>query len=686
MSKLASQFANGFAGRLLIALTAIQLVVSPIALVGVYRLIETELHDRFVDYARRDSAQYSRTLESNPNQAAMMALLEDLVLSGAMCSATLLTADAKTLGPPSTCVAQSFVEDFQYGGQGDQTYWVQLRAGAAGDLRLGFDEAPVDARLAQIARSLFYVGAALIAVVLALAAFVSLRLTRSLRQLSQAARSVAEGGVSESVLLQTPISEVASLSRDMESMRVSLVERAEALRDTNMQLVRARDEAHVAAYYDPLTRLPNRALFGVRAEALIAQAKRLRTGLAFLFIDLDRFKNVNDSLGHDIGDELLQALGKRLASALRESDLIARLGGDEFAIVVPNINSSEDARQIATKLLTLIEQPVLLHDRELQISASIGISSYPEDGQELHMLVKQADMAMYQAKGAGRNNVRVFSASMAHDADARMRTESELRLALRNSEFVLHYQPQYREGDPPELIGAEALIRWNHPTRGLLSPAHFIAVAEDMDLIVPLGQWVLQETCRQIADWRGQGCPISRVAVNVSVTQLKEEAFGRQLRVLLDKYKLSPYAIEIEVTESVMMEPHPNIIANLTVLKALGMHIALDDFGTGFSGLASLSRMPVHKIKIDQSFVQDMSGDATGAAIVRTTIALAKNLALEIIAEGVETEEQRDMLIELGCHNMQGYLYSRPIPPAELAALVSEQQSARTIYAGLIEI
>jgi diguanylate cyclase (GGDEF)-like protein len=686
MNRFIRAFANGFAGRLLIALTAIQLVMSPIALVGVYRLIETELHDRFVDYARRDSAQYSRTLESNPDQAAMVALLEDLVLSGAMCSATLLTPEAKTLGPASTCGAQSFVEDFQYGGHGDQTYWVQIRAGAAGDLRLGFDEVPVDARLAQIARSLFYVGAALIAVVLALAAFVSLRLTRSLRQLSQAARSVAEGGVSESVLLQTPISEVASLSRDMESMRVSLVERAEALRDTNMQLVRARDEAHVAAYYDTLTKLPNRALFGVRADALIAQAKRVRTGLACFFVELDPFKKIKYSLGHDIGDELLQALGKRLVAALRESDLIARLGGDEFAIVVPNINSSEDARQIATKLLTLIEQPVLLRDRELQISASIGISSYPEDGQELHMLVKQADMAMYQAKGAGRNNVRVFSASMAHDADARMRTESELRLALRNSEFVLHYQPQYREGDPPELIGAEALIRWQHPTRGLLSPAHFIAVAEDMDLIVPLGHWVLHETCRQIADWRAEGCPISRVAVNVSVTQLKEESFGRQLRILLDKYNLSPYAIELEVTESVMMEPHPNIIANLTVLKALGMHIALDDFGTGFSGLASLSRMPVHKIKIDQSFVQDMSGDATGAAIVRTTIALAKNLALEIIAEGVETEEQRDMLMELGCHNMQGYLYSRPIPPDQLAALVSEQQSARTVYAGLIEI
>jgi predicted signal transduction protein with EAL and GGDEF domain len=387
-----------------------------------------------------------------------------------------------------------------------------------------------------------------------------------------------------------------------------------------------------------------------------------------------------------VGDELLKALGRRVSDTLRESDLIARLGGDEFAIVVPNLSSVDGARQIAAKLLTVIELPVQIGERELNISASIGISFYPDDGQELYMLVKQADMAMYQAKDAGRNNVRVFSASMSHDADARLRTEGELRLALRNREFVLHYQPQYREGAPPQLIGAEALIRWQHPTRGLLSPAHFISVAEDMGLIVPLGYWVLQETCRQIATWRDQGCPISRVAVNVSVTQLKEESFGRKLRELLASFELTPDAIEVEVTESVMMEPDHNINANLTALKALGIHIALDDFGTGFSGLASLSRMPVHKIKIDQSFVQDMSGDATGAAIVRSTIALAQNLSLGIIAEGVETVEQRDMLIHLGCNNMQGYLYSRPIPPDQLAALIAEQQSARTVYSELIEL
>ena len=680
------QFANGFAGQLLIALTAIQLILSPVALWAVYRLIENEQHASFVDYARRDATQYARRLESSPSPAARLALLDSWVLSGALCRASLLTADGKTVGPPSTCVAPNFIEDIKFGEHGDQTYSVEILAGALGNLRLGFDETPVNARLGQIARSLLYVGLLWGIVVLGLVAAAGSRLTRSLRQLSQAARAVAAGGVTESLLVKSSIGEVASLSRDLESMRVSLLERATALRETNLQLVVARDKAHNAAYYDTLTGLPNRSLFRVRSEALIAQARRLDSGLAFLFVDLDRFKHVNDSLGHAVGDELLKVLGQRLRTTLRETDLIARLGGDEFAIVLSNLGAASDTRQIAEKLLAVIEQPVLIHERELHISASIGISTYPDDGQELQTLVKQADMAMYQAKEAGRNNVRVFTASMAHHADARLQIEGELRMALRHKEFVLHYQPQYRVGEPPELIGAEALIRWQHPARGLLSPAHFIAIAEDAGLVVPLGQWVLRETCRQIAAWRDAGCPISRVAVNVSVAQLKEASFGRQLRELLDSFYLTPDAIELEVTESIMMEPDETLLDNLKELNQLGLRMALDDFGTGFSGLASLSRMLVHKIKIDQSFVQGMSGDATATAIVRTTIALAQNLALEIIAEGVETIEQRDMLVELGCHNMQGFLYSRPIPPDALAALVAEQQGAVTAYSDLMPL
>ncbi len=664
------RFAQSFAGRLLIALMAIQLLVSPVALWGVYRLIESELHDRFIDYSRREAAQYSHMVVANPDPAGIAALLDDLVLSGALCSASMVAVNGKATGPASTCAGNVFVEDFKFGEHGDDTYSVQIRAGKAGNLQLGFDEAPVNARLAEIARSLLYAGAAWITVVLALAAVVGVRLSRSLKHLSHSARVVAAGGVTETLLLNSPISEVASLSRDLESMRISLVQGAQELREMNLQLLSARDEANRAAYFDALTGLPNRTLFRFRAEALIAQARRMKNCLAFLFIDLDRFKHVNDSLGHLVGDELLKALATRLGKTLRESDLIARLGGDEFAIVLPNITSLDDARRIAAKVLAVIERPINIDGRELHISASIGISAFPQDGAELQTLVKQADIAMYKAKDSGRNNVRVFSADMAHEAEARMRTENELRAALRNNEFVLHYQPQYREGNPPELIGAEALIRWQHPTRGLLSPFYFIAVAEDTGLIVPVGQWVLGETCRQISAWRDEGFTIFRVAVNVSVTQLKQADFAVQVRRLLESFDLTPDAIEIEITESVMLEPHENIVDNLNDLKALGVHMTIDDFGTGFSGLATLTRMPVHKIKIDQSFVHDMSGGALGAAIVRTTIALAKNLSLEIIAEGVETTEQRDMLIQMGCNNMQGYLYSRPISASALAALL----------------
>jgi diguanylate cyclase (GGDEF)-like protein len=678
------QFADSFVGRLLISLAAIQLVLVPLALWGIYRIAETELHDRFVDFARRDTAQFARMIELGKDASTVAAMLDDLVLSGALCSAKLVFPGGRSVGPESTCAAPFFIEDFEYGGHGDQTYFVQARTGPANHLQLGFDEAPVNARMAEIGFSLIYAGLLWMMIAMSLVVLAGQRLGRSLKRLSAAARLVAQGDSSSSLLVSTPISEVASLSRDLEAMRVTLVERATELRDINSQLVAARDEARHAAYFDALTGLPNRTLFGLRAQALIAQAKRLGSGLSFLFVDLDRFKHVNDSLGHAVGDELLKALSVRLRATLRETDLISRLGGDEFAVVVPNLANADDAIQIARKLLLVIEQPVLLLERELQVSASIGISTFPQDGQELHVLLKQADMAMYQAKEAGRNNVRLFSANMARQADKRLRIEGELRTALRDREFILHYQPQYRVDDFPELIGAEALIRWQHPRQGLLSPAHFIAAAEDMDLIVPLGQWVLEETCRQLAAWRDEGCPISHVAVNVSVTQLKQEGFSRKLQALLDGYRLPPDALEVEVTESVMLEPDAHIFENLRVLKEIGVHIALDDFGTGFSGLASLTRLPVHKIKIDQSFVQELGGNATGKAIVLTTLALARNLSLGVIAEGVETEEQRDRLIELGCRHMQGYLFSRPVPPEILAGMVSSQQLASTVYGGLL--
>lgn len=677
------QFARSFAGRLLISLAVIQLVLVPLAIWGVYRLVAAEMHDRFVDYARRDAAQFARMFELTRDPAAIAPMLDDLVLSGALCSARLVQASGAQTGPASTCVARSFVEDLEYGGHGDQTYFVQTRTAQAHALQLGFDETPVNARMAEIGRSLVYVGLMWMVLAMALVTFAGWRLSRSLKRLSRAARRVARGDTGNSLLVPTPISEVASLARNLEAMRVTLVDRATELRDINLQLVAARDEVRHAAYFDGLTGLPNRALFALRADALIAQARRLGSGLSFLFVDLDRFKHVNDSLGHAAGDELLKALGARLRAALRETDLISRLGGDEFAVVVPNLATPQDAEQVARKLLQVIEQPIELLGRELQVSASIGISSFPHDGQELHLLVKQADMAMYQAKEEGRNKVRLFSASMAHYADARLRIENDLRTALRDGEFVLHYQPQYRAFDPPELIGAEALVRWQHPRQGLLSPAHFIAAAEDLDLIVPLGQWVLEESCRQLAAWRREGCQISHVAVNVSVTQLKRSGFSQRLEALLHQWQLPPDALEIEVTESVMLEPDANILENLRVIKELGIHIALDDFGTGFSGLASLTRLPVHKIKIDQSFVQELGGNATGEAIVRTTLTLARNLALGVIAEGVETVEQRDRLLELGCHDMQGYLFSRPVPADQLAALVSAQQSASTVYAGL---
>jgi len=429
----------------------------------------------------------------------------------------------------------------------------------------------------------------------------------------------------------------------------------------------AEERAEFLATRDPLTGLPNRVLLHDRLEQGIVNAARHRSGFAFMFIDLDRFKTINDSLGHDVGDELLKRVAARLAACVRASDTVARLGGDEFAVILENLRDTDDegAQQVADKMIAAMGAPMLIGSQHLNTSCSIGISLYPADGKDSATLMKHADVAMYYAKEKGRNNYQFFSPEMNLRAQERLSIENYLRLALRRNELVLHYQPRIRMSDGA-LTGMEALVRWLHPRRGLLAPEKFIDVAEDSGLIVPIGEWVLERACRQARDWQRAFGRNLKLSVNLSVGQVNDgERLYRAIDAAIRGAGIDPSTLELELTESMLMQNLGEKAALLNRLGELGVGISIDDFGTGYSSLSYLKTLPVDAIKIDSSFVRDIGLDANDEAIVRAIIAMAHSLKLSVIAEGVETEAQFASLKALGCDEFQGYFASAALPPAE---------------------
>ena len=429
----------------------------------------------------------------------------------------------------------------------------------------------------------------------------------------------------------------------------------------------AEERAEYLATRDPLTGLPNRLLLHDRLEQGIVNAARHKTGFAFMFIDLDRFKTINDSLGHDVGDELLKRVAARLIACVRASDTVARLGGDEFAVILENLRDTDDegAQQVADKMISAMGAPMLIGSQHLNTSCSIGISLYPFDGKDSATLMKHADVAMYYAKEKGRNNYRFFSTEMNVRAQERLSTENYLRLALRRNELVLHYQPRIRISDGA-LTGMEALVRWLHPRRGLLAPGRFIDVAEDSGLIVPIGEWVLERACRQAHDWQQRFGKGLKLSVNLSVGQVADG--DRLLRAVDGAIRVSGIdasTLELELTESILMQDLGEKAALLNRLGELGVGISIDDFGTGYSSLSYLRKLPVDAIKIDRSFVREIGLVANDEAIVRAIIVMAHSLGLSVIAEGVETEAQLAILKSLGCDEFQGFFASPALPPAE---------------------
>jgi len=418
------------------------------------------------------------------------------------------------------------------------------------------------------------------------------------------------------------------------------------------------------AYYDPLTGLPNRALFHDRLDHEMATASRNDQQLALLFLDLDHFKYVNDSFGHSVGDALLKVIAERLLTEVRESDTVTRLGGDEFTVIITEFATIGDTSRLAERMMARINEPILLADQQLHVGASIGIAFYPDDGKDAETLIQHADMAMYQAKEHGRNAVHYFTEALHQQASSRLLLENQIREALEKGQFALYYQPKL-ELASRRVTGMEALVRWVHPDKGIISPLDFIPVAEESGLIIPLGQWVLEEACRQTQAWHQQGLSHLRVAVNLSARQFRKvDLIDDVRRVLLDT-GLAAAALELEITESMVVEDGSSAVKTLTQLRQLGVEISIDDFGTGYSNLQYLKQFPLNSLKIDRGFVRDVIIDREDAAIVRAIILMARGLGLNVVAEGIETQQQLDFLLDNHCPMGQGYLFSPPLPAAQ---------------------
>jgi diguanylate cyclase (GGDEF)-like protein/PAS domain S-box-containing protein len=435
----------------------------------------------------------------------------------------------------------------------------------------------------------------------------------------------------------------------------------------------AADEIKNLAFYDPLTGLPNRRLLKDRLQQAFATSARTGRRGALLIIDLDNFKTLNDTLGHDIGDLLLKQAAKRLEYCVREDDTVARLGGDEFVVLLEDLNKDplEAATQteaVGDKIRATLNQIYHLASHEHHNTPSIGAAIFSDHDQSREELLKQADIAMYQAKKAGRNTLRFFDPHMQDVINAHAALEKELHKALEKGQFRLYYQIQVDSLHCP--LGAEALIRWVHPERGLVSPVHFIPLAEETGLILPIGQWVLETACAQIKAWEQNALTRDLIlAVNVSAKQIHQADFVAQVQSLVKRHAINPALLKLELTESMLLENIEDIIATMNALKEIGVQFSLDDFGTGYSSLQYLKRLPLNQLKIDQSFIRDLAADSSDKAIVRTIIAMAQSLNLDVIAEGVETEEQRQTLRNKGCINYQGFLFGKPVPIEQFEAI-----------------
>jgi PAS domain S-box-containing protein len=452
------------------------------------------------------------------------------------------------------------------------------------------------------------------------------------------------------------------------------------------EIKRSEEKIKRLAYFDQLTGLPNRVHFMELLKFELNHAKRNKTKLAVMFLDLDNFKTINDTLGHDVGDKLLQGVAMRVAKLLRESDTVsrvegyislisdsfARIGGDEFLLIIPSLSFFENATVIVERILNSFKEPFFINGYELHITTSIGIALYPDDGGTIDTLLKNSDTAMYRAKEQGKNNYQFYTPSMTAEALDRMRLATNLYHALERNELDVYYQPLI-DLNTGQIVGIESLLRWQHPELGQISPEKFIPVAEEAALIVPIGEMVLRKACKQMKTWEKSGLKSLCLSVNLSVLQIKDRNFIEKVSKILDETKFEPERLELEITETTILQSIDVIIDNLYKLKDMGVNIAIDDFGTGYSSLTSLKRLPINTLKIDQSFIQNITSNEDDATIVSIMIAMAHKMNIKVVAEGVETQEQLSLLKQFQCHEVQGYLVGYPLSAEEMTKLIQLQ-------------
>ena len=515
--------------------------------------------------------------------------------------------------------------------------------------------------------------------VLAIANLMLSRLQRSIMApivtLSEVSRNISEHGDYSVRAEITSSQDIMALADAFNGMLDRIQKRETDLETEIVERKRIQVKLDRLAHYDNVTGLNNRHFFNDRLDSVISRSEKFMEKTVLMFIDLDNFKTVNDTLGHDVGDKLLKLVAERLSNTVRFGDVVCRIGGDEFAIILENVSELSVASMIAEKCLASLFQPIEISGNELHIGASIGVSVYPDDAQDKYTLLKYADTAMYYAKNGGKNAYRLFEQSMQEDAQKRFTMENNLRRAMERAEFVLHYQPQI-DVTSGQITGVEALIRWIHPELGIITPAEFIPIAEDTGLIVEIGEWVIREACQEMKRWNEEGHKL-RVAVNLSGRQLKEHNFVETVLAIVEETGIDPEYLELELTESMLMEASASIIEKLFDLKAAGIKLAIDDFGTGYSSMSYLKAFPVNCLKIDRSFISDLPQNNEDAAITKAIIAMAKSLRMEVVAEGIETAEQGNFLREHGCDTYQGYFYSKPISPEDIRKMLPKLFASR---------
>lgn len=480
-----------------------------------------------------------------------------------------------------------------------------------------------------------------------------------------------DDGIPTELIPEYDVREISALSETMNTMIQSIRNSKIALLEQHNQLRAQKNALQYQATHDALTGLANRILFSERLEYAISKAKQARGQMALLFIDLDHFKEINDSLGHEAGDQVLNIVTRRLTETIRNMEDLARFGGDEFTVIMEGLEDINDASKLAEKILKALSEPITVEHNELYVGCSIGISLYPNNGDTSQDLLKYADAAMYAAKNDGRNNIRYYSSEMTARALERVVMEASLRSGLKNEEFIVYFQPQVN-GNQNRVTGMEALVRWQSPSIGFVSPAAFIPIAESTGLIVELDRFVMKRAMTQVAQWYKEGLNPGILAMNLTMKQLQQKDFIDFLKQLIGETECKVEWIELEVTEDQIMINPEESIEILREISAIGVKIAVDDFGTGYSSLSYLKKLPISKLKIDQSFVSDLPTDDEDTAIVKAIIAMSRSLKLEIIAEGVETMEQKEFLVQNGCENIQGYFYSKPRPADEVKGILLE--------------